>query len=142
MKSRQSGVALVEFALILPFLLVLTLITTELGRALYQYNIISKSVRNAVRYLSMQAPGTNIDQAKNLVVFGNLSGTGSALAIGLSKSLVPDPVWSTAGTGPVINTVTIKVSGYRFTPLFTSVFDINLGVMNFSDIGATMRSPS
>jgi hypothetical protein len=142
MKSRQSGVALVEFALILPFLLVLTLITTELGRALYQYNIISKSVRDAVRYLSMQAPGTNIDQAKNLVVFGNLSGTGSPLAIGLSKSLVPDPVWSTAGTVPVINTVTIKVSGYRFTPLLTSVFGVNLGVMNFSDIGATMRSPT
>jgi hypothetical protein len=55
---------------------------------------------------------------------------------------VPDPVWSTAGTVPVINTVTIKVSGYRFTPLLTSVFGVNLGVMNFSDIGATMRSPT
>ena len=35
--QRQRGVALVEFALILPLLLVLTFITTEFGRALYEY---------------------------------------------------------------------------------------------------------
>ena len=54
MKKKQNGVALVEFALVLPLLLILTFITTEFGRALYQYNTIAKSLRDASRYLSAQ----------------------------------------------------------------------------------------
>jgi Flp pilus assembly protein TadG len=150
MKTKQSGVALVEFALVLPLLLIITLITTEFGRALYQYNTLTKSVRDAVRYLSVQTPGTNIDQAKNLVVFGSLSNTGTPLAIGLAKTQVPDPVWQANGTGPVINTVTIKIAGctnsappcYKFVPLVSGIFGVNFGTLNFADISATMRSPS
>ena len=52
MKRRQKGVAIVEFALILPFLLLLTFITTEFGRAIWEYNTLTKSVRDAARYLS------------------------------------------------------------------------------------------
>lgn len=150
MRKKQAGVALIEFALVLPLLLVLTLITTELGRALYQYNTLTKSVRDAVRYLSVQYPGINTDQAKNLVVYGSLSNTGSPLAFGLSTNQVKDPTWQTAGTSPVINTVTIKIAGcgnsappcYKFVPLLSSVFGVNFGNVNFSDISATMRSPS
>jgi len=78
----QRGVALVEFALILPFLLLLSLITVEFGRAIWQYNTLTKSVRDAARYLSLQTPGTKMAQAKNLVVYGNLAGTGAPLARG------------------------------------------------------------
>ena len=66
MKNKQNGVALVEFALILPLLLLLTFITTEFGRAVYQYNTITKSVRDAVRYLSTQTPGTQIPPSQKL----------------------------------------------------------------------------
>ncbi|WP_438999322.1 TadE/TadG family type IV pilus assembly protein, partial [Variovorax beijingensis] len=48
---RQRGVALVELALITPLLLLLTFITTEFGRAMYEYNLVVKSTRDAVRYL-------------------------------------------------------------------------------------------
>jgi len=37
--------------------------------------------------------------------------SGSPLAIGLSTSQVPDPVWAFSGTLPVINTVTVKITG-------------------------------
>ena len=47
MKKKENGTALVEFALVLPLLLILTFITTEFSRALYQYNTLTKSV-NAV----------------------------------------------------------------------------------------------
>ena len=140
---KQCGVALVEFALILPLLLILTFVTTEYSRALFQYNILTKSVRDAARYLSVYNPGdtTKFPIAKNLVVYGNPSGTGVPLAIGLTTSLVPNPVWQTAGTAPVINTVTIRVTGYVFQPLFTSAFGVNFGNLAFADISATMRAP-
>jgi Flp pilus assembly protein TadG len=147
MRARQSGVALIELALIIPMLLIMTFITTEFGRALYQYNTLTKSVRDAARYLSMQPPGTKIAEARNLVVFGNTTGTGTPLARGLTLANVPAPTWQTAGTNPVINTVTVSVSGYQFRFLFTSAYGVNFGaantpgVLTYSPIAATMRSP-
>ena len=140
MNKRQKGVALVEFALILPFLLLLSMITTEFGRAMYQYNTLTKSVRDAARYLSLQTPGTKIPEARNLLVYGNLAGTGTPLALGLTTSQVPDPTWQTAGTNPVINTVTVRIQGYTFNSLFPSVFGIPFGSVTFSNVTATMRS--
>ena len=142
-RLKHSGVALVEFALILPLLLLLTFITTEYSRALFQYNILTKSVRDAARFLSVYNPGdaTKFPIAKNLVVYGNPAGTGTPLVIGLTTSLVPNPVWQTAGTAPVINTVTIRVTGYVFRPLFASAFGVSFGNLAYADISATMRAP-
>jgi len=148
MKNRQMGVAIVEFALVLPFLLLLTFITTEFGRAIWQYNTLTKSVRDSARYLSIQTPGdlVAIEKARNLTVYGkpvltaNLNGTEKPLAIGLSTSNVPAPTWQTAGSGPVINTVTIRITGYTFNSMFATAFGVPFGAITFSDITATMRS--
>ena len=141
MMKKQKGVALVEFALVSPLLLIMTFIVTEYSRALYQYNTLTKSVRDAARFLSVQSPGAGIPQAKNLVVYGNPAGTGSPLALGLTVSQVPNPVWAFAGSGPVINTVTITITGYTFTPMFASAFGLNFGNIAYADISATMRAP-
>ena len=142
MKTRQKGTAIVEFALILPLLLLLTMITTEFGRAIYQYNTIVKSLRNTTRYLSLQTPNTKITEAKNLVVFGNIAGTGPALVPGLTLAQVATPTWQTIGSAPLINTVKITVTGYTFRSMVTSVFGVTFGDKLFADISATMRSPS
>ncbi|MEC4723327.1 TadE/TadG family type IV pilus assembly protein [Noviherbaspirillum sp. CPCC 100848] len=141
MTHHHRGAALVELALILPLLLLLTFITTEFGRAVYQYNTIAKSMRDAVRYLSVQTPGTRMTEARNLVVFGNTAGTGTPLALGLNLTHVANPTWQVVGSNPVINTVSITVQGYTFRPLFASVIGVNFGNFNFSDISATMRAP-
>jgi len=142
MKKRQRGVAIVEFALILPFLLVLTFITTEFGRAIWQYNTLTKSVRDSARYLSIQTPEDPlaIAKARNLTIYGNLTGTGTPLAAGLTTSNVPSPTWQTAGSGPVIKTVTVRITNYTFDSMFVSVFGLPFGAVTFSDISATMRS--
>ena len=150
MRTRQKGTAIVEFALILPLLLLLTMITTEFGRAIYQYNTIVKSLRNTTRYLSLQTPNTQITEAKNLVVFGNIAGTGAALVPGLTLAQVATPTWQTIGSAPLINTVTVQVgfgaagsaTRYTFIPLVASVFGFNLGNVTYAPISATMRSPS
>ncbi len=49
---KQTGVAAVEFALILVPMLVLCMGITELGRALYYYNGLVKATRGAARYLT------------------------------------------------------------------------------------------
>jgi hypothetical protein len=142
MTRNQQGVALIEFALILPLLLLLTFITTEFGRAIYQYDTLAKSVRNAARYLSIQTPNerASMDMAKNLVVYGNIEGTGQPLALGLELQHVWDPYWQPAGAEPIINTVTIEVRGYRFNSLVSGVFGLNFGTYMFAPIKATMRS--
>lgn len=142
MRRHQRGVAVVEFALVLPMLLVLTFITTEFGRAMYQYNTIAKSVRDAARYLSIQLPNTKINEARNLIVYGKTVVTDAdpPLALGLAASHVPTPTWQNAGSDPVITTVTVQVTGYTFNSMVPSVFGLNLGSYTFSTISATMRS--
>lgn len=141
MNNRQNGTSLVEFALILPLMLVLTFITTEFGRAMYQYNTLTKSVRDAVRYASVRTPNTQVAEVRNLVVYGNPGGTGSPLALGLTLANVPTPIWQTTGINPVIGTVTVQITGYTFNSLFPSAFGIPFGNIPFSTISATMRSP-
>ncbi|HWI81808.1 TadE family protein [Ramlibacter sp.] len=141
--KNQRGVALVEFALVLPFLLLLTFIVTEFGRAMYQYNALTKSVRDATRYLSTQMPGTHVTEAKNLAVYGNLTGSGTPLVPGLTIAKVQDPTWQTVSGTPTINTVRITISGYTFQPLFSGAFGATFfggESITFSPISATMRT--
>jgi len=145
----QRGAALIELALIMPLLLLLTFITTEFGRAMYEYNTVVKATRDAVRYLSVQTPGTHITEARNLMVYGNTAGTGTPLARGLSLTNVPAGsccTWQTVGANPLINTVTVRITSYTFHSLFPSVMGVVFADANgdivFSDITATMRAPS
>lgn len=149
MKRQQSGVAIVEFALVLPLLLILTFITTEYGRALYQYNTLAKSVRDAARYMSVQSPSdtTSYAAARNLVVYGNPAGSGTPLVHGITTSMVPNPVWELHGTDPVIRTVTVQIgygtdgstTRYKFIPMISDAFGLSLGSITFGPISATMR---
>jgi hypothetical protein len=140
--KRERGVAVVEFALMLPLMLILVFVTTEFGRAYYTYNTLAKSVREAARYLSVRAQGVDVGKAKNIVVYGNPAGTGSPVVSGLSVSNVPDPTYGLTGSFPVITTVTVTVTGFTFTPMVSSVFGFPFTTMTFSPIRATMRSPT
>ncbi|HZX28874.1 MAG TPA: TadE/TadG family type IV pilus assembly protein [Telluria sp.] len=141
-RKTQSGVAIVEFALILPFLLMLAMLATEFGRAVYRYNGMVKAVRDGVRYLSIQEPNNAAALAttRNLVVYGNPDGTGAPLDPGVDPAMV-SAQWTTTGSAPSVNVVTVRVSGYTFTPMVSAFFGASIGTIAFSDISATMRSP-
>lgn len=98
MKSikSQKGTAIVEFTIVLPFLLMLILGISELGHFIYQYNTLNKVVRDGARYLSENSKlgstgrivdlssGTIATRTKNLTVYGNVYGSGDPLLPGLN----------------------------------------------------------
>lgn len=118
-EASQAGLATVEFALILPVLLILLLATAELGRALYQYNTLTKMVFDGARYLADNSlPGTTQvisvtgavnTAARNLVVYGDTGGGGAPLLTGMTASDV---------TVTVIDATHVRVSAqYQYAPL-------------------------
>ncbi len=95
---NSRGIASVELAIALPVLLLLLTATVEVGRLLSEYDTLTKSVRDAARYLAANAfQGTtgvvNItaqvqSATANLVVTGNVNGTGASLLPGLVSANV------------------------------------------------------
>ena len=133
-----------ELGILLIPLILITFGVTEFGRAIYTYNTLVKATRDATRFLSGQGPGDPVDitVAQCLVVYGNRTCTGNALAPGLNASMInicdssncTDHKNQATGSG-VINIVSVTVSNYRFTslvPFATPDF-------NFGPISTTMR---
>lgn len=147
--SLSRGGAAIEFAILMLPLALLTFGVTEFGRALYQFNTVAKSVRDATRYQSNMTPGDTL-AARCLAVTGSpaVSGTGCSgtpLLPGLTLSMVAacDRL-SCPGTHNiqptgfgVVNLVTITVTGYPFTSMVPFV----MPSINFGAISATMVQP-
>ncbi|WP_432259408.1 TadE/TadG family type IV pilus assembly protein [Cupriavidus sp. TMH.W2] len=159
MKKRQKGVALVELGITISLLLAICFAVTEFGRAIYTYNTLAKSVRDATRYLSTQAAGSPAAHAtaQQLAVYGTpvASANQPTLVPGLTTGMVSicdaaNPACTSnmgQGSNPAINTVTVRISGYTFTPVldllgFTRFYtggSNSMTSISFSDISATMR---
>ncbi len=92
-RSRMRGVAAVEFAIVLIPMILLATGVVEFGRAIYQYETLTKGTRDAARYLSLYLPTDSaypLAQAQCLVVYGSTTcGTaGTELVPGLTTSMV------------------------------------------------------
>jgi len=122
-KRRQRGVAAIEMAIALPVLLTLLLATAELGRAFFQYNAVTKSVRGAVRYLAdnaingttglVQLTDSSRIEVKNLVVYSDIAGAGEAIVDGLNVADV---------TVSLIDANHIEVAAsFSYQPLFLHI---------------------
>ena len=82
---------------------------------------------------------TQVDEARNLAVYGTTTAGSQPLVSNLATSQVT-AVWGTAGTAPVINVVTVTITGYQFQSLVTTMFGLDFPAMTFPPITATMRS--
>ncbi|QSX36822.1 TadE/TadG family type IV pilus assembly protein [Shewanella sedimentimangrovi] len=148
-KSNQQGVAAVEFTIMLPILLLTVFATAELGRAIYQYNTLTKLVRDAARYLANTADirvttnlpdplsdancGNCITETKNLLVYGNVNGNGSPLLSGLSTSNVSIAV-SPSGTRRLLVS-----ASYNWQPLFGDSLS-TFGLGDSIDLGFNLNT--
>jgi Flp pilus assembly protein TadG len=91
--NRHQGIAMVEFAIVLPLLLMVLFGVTEIGRAMVRYNTLTKAVQVGARYAAAYAllgttGAVTIDaqlqaEVRNIVAYGNRAGTGSPLMVGL-----------------------------------------------------------
>ncbi len=123
----RKGNELIEFALVLPLLILMLAGAIEFGRAFYTYNILTKSVRNAARYVSaaqLLVSGTTgvldsvyVNNAKNLVVYGNVAGTGIRVIPSLQTSHITVSGTATPGTSPGQYYLTVGAT-YPYSPLF------------------------
>ena len=127
-RSDQRGQSLMEFALVLPLLLLMAFGITEFGRAYYQYNTLSKAIRNGARYMSSHPyDNANITSTQNMVVYGQSSGSGTPVLPGLTPSMIA--VTPNGGTSPydAINppqSVSVGVVNYPFSPLVPGVISV------------------
>jgi len=102
-QKAQSGVAIIEFTITLPVLLLLLFAGAEVGRLLYQYNTLTKAVEDGARYLAGQvrsanASGTLSDATSNavkLVQYGTTLNSQDSLLPGTitvtTLTTAPDP---------------------------------------------------
>jgi len=120
----ERGTQMLEFALLLPFLIVLFASAVEMGRMFYTYTTLQKSTTVGARYLSSALvtngsySSADINAATSLVVCGKTSCSGQTpIANNLTASSVTiTPPGTAIGTRYVTVTVT-----YAYQP---KVFDL------------------
>ena len=99
-KRSARGAAMVEFAIVVPLLVILVFGIVEIGRAIYQHTTLGKGTDAAARYLTRVWNGLNDDctsnaewtaaesAARNLAVYGNETGSGNMLLPGMQVANV------------------------------------------------------
>jgi Flp pilus assembly protein TadG len=125
-QRRQHGVAMVEFVVGAPIILLLFYCVVEFGEILLQTSILADAARNADRYLARNAllgstgvvnlSGALITATQNLAVYGNANGVGAPLLPGLTAGDV-------AVTVNGANNVSVNI-GYQYESLFGGVIPL------------------
>jgi Flp pilus assembly protein TadG len=119
--TRERGAAAVEFALLLPLLLLIIFGTIDFGRALNAQITLTQAAREGARLASIGDSYAAVQ-----------TGTQGA-ATGLSSVVVPPPpkfTACTAGAGPGVNAVVNVTYSFSFiTPVafFASMFGSSFG---------------
>jgi TadE-like protein len=126
-QSGQSGQSLMEFAIVLPLLLLIAFGIIEFGRAYYQYNTLSKAIRNGARYMSFSPyDSTNISNAQNMVVYGQTSGGSTPVLPGLTPSMISVTPGCPCDPINPPQSVTVAVANYPFNSLVPGIISLNV----------------
>lgn len=121
---RERGTQMIEFAIALPFMLLMFAGTAELGRLFYQYTTLAKATRAGARYLSTNKDAASsqvVTEAKNLMVCGSTNACGSATVVTDFDAADITITTPPGGLGGGVKYITVTVSGYTYQPL---VFDL------------------
>jgi Flp pilus assembly protein TadG len=94
--ARQRGVAIVEFTIVLPFMLFMMLAVAELGRAFLQYNTLTQAVQDGARYTAgnsfagstqtVSVTANLISATGNLVAYGSTTGSSAPILPNFSSA--------------------------------------------------------
>jgi len=120
-RRDEHGLQLVEVALVIPIMLLLFGAVAEFGRYFYEYTTAAKAARVGARYLASKSVTSGKDysgDAKNLVAFGNIAGTGDPVLEGFSAANVD--IQYVGGPAGLPNLVKVSIINYPHK----SVFDL------------------
>lgn len=143
---RQRGLASVEFAIGLVVILLMMLVSAEIGRIYYSYNTLTKAVRNGSRYLStvalnsasvMDLTGKKMKRTKNLVIKGNPGGTGNSLLEGLTSKSINISQYNS--NEPIRQYVKVSAA-FRYQPMLGVISGFGFGEDH--DFGFKMKVTS
>ena len=156
LRSRR-GNAMVEFALASSLLIPIFLGTFQFGYTFYVYNLLSTQMRAGSRFASMKAfkcvDATSISNYKqkvrNVVRFGNPSGTGTVIEPGLTDAEITVNI-KTSGDVDADAThtpsyVEVSTSSYSVNALFTTYTFTGKPSVRFPYLGAyqsTLSEPA
>lgn len=119
-REREVGQALVEFALVLPMLILLLMGMFDLGRGVYAYNVVASAAREGARYAVVKPTDPTGVRTKALAVTPALDQTQLAMDAMACKDQSGNTSSCTIG-----NNVTITVR-YRFRPITAFFATLNL----------------
>ena len=109
-RDNERGSTLVEFAIGATVFLTAMFAVLEFGRALWVHNALADAARRGARYATLHSPA-DINQVKNVVVYGDPAGGGQPMLDNFSTSNV-DVTYN--GFGLNDGTVTVKITNYKF----------------------------
>lgn len=115
----ERGSQLIELALALPVILVMFGALAEFGRYFYTYSTLTTAVRAGARHASkwQKNEGWTFPETSKMVVYGDFGSTaGGPILPGLSESHVV--IQANGAAVNDIDSVTVKIVGYRYQPLF------------------------
>jgi Flp pilus assembly protein TadG len=123
----ERGAAAVEFALVLPILVVLAFGIIDFGRLLYTYNNLTSAVREGARFAAVQTEA-NVDDVA--LVQGRVSdyiasfGGDSVATSQIEVTLDASP--------PATRFITVRIDAYEFVPITPIAALIGLGDITLS----------
>ena len=131
----SDAAAMVEFAIVLPIILLVVFASIDFGRALYTVNNLTAAVREGARLASVQiSPDPTTAGSKSAV---STAVKNYVLAFGGNAG--PPTVNETfTGALPNLQSITVQITSYPFTPLTPLANVIGLGTITFSP-SATFR---
>lgn len=127
----ERGTAVIEFAIIVPVLMVLVLAIIDFGRMMAVSGSLAAAVRDGARYAATSANPSDPTQQSNVKarVIGSFQAFGGT-ALTTSNITVSQDITN--------GVVTVAVSGYTYTPLTPVMRMIGAGTLTFTR-SATFR---
>ena len=115
---KERGTQLVELAIVLPIFVLLFAATAEFGRFFYTYTTLTKATRVGARYL-MSQPALKMDEdAKRLVVCGNLTVCADADAVVPGLKVGNVKIDRVGGAPGFPDTVNVRIQDFYYEPIF------------------------
>jgi Flp pilus assembly protein TadG len=122
---REDGAAAIEFALVLPLLLILVFGIIDFGRLLFTANTLTSAVREGARFASVQEVLSEGDVRSHMAPYLSVALGGSPVD---QNTIVLSDAVDAAG----VHNVTVRITEYTFTAITPFANLVGMGSVTLS----------